>query len=388
MEGLLNYLDEQVEALRTHAAGALEAFDEKSVHQSRVATRRLKAGMELLAPVLDKAARPLERAGKKIRRRLGPLRDLDVMIGLIAEIKTAERTGERFADGLDWLTKTLEIQRRDARLYDHDHGQKPARLIEKFDAWWKLRHDLQRNLEALPPLLTEALHDRFDRFALQADWISGVAVPPEDQLPLDVHQVRIEGKALRYTLEMAEAGGVKLPKKLHKTFKAMQQSLGDWHDMVVIYERTLSLIVDEELALHAPELANATLDLAKIFLRRSITSLEAFRTQWKKSGTELAEALKTAAPLVIEPEQPPQASDSDAGAEAKFKSDTAAAASTDIASADFEATDFEASDAHAVKADEDAAALTKLRTDLDPPPTDSTEPSADFPEGGGPKTPV
>lgn len=303
MDGLLNYLDEQIDAIRAHATAALEAFDEKAVHQARVGTRRLKAGLDLLQPLLDKTDRPLQRVGKRLRRRLGPLRDLDVMIGLLAGLKA----NDNITPAIAWLSKTLSDQRRDARLYDHDTGRRPAKVLGRFDVWWKLRHDLQTNLDGIAPLLTAALHERFARFAQQADWISGLATPPDEALPVDVHQVRIEGKALRYTLEMAEAGGVKLPKRMVKTFKALQESLGDWHDFVVLYERTLSLIVEEELTLHAPELAGPTLDLAKIFLNKSMTALAAFRAQWRKAGVDLAAALNESAPLISEPaaEAPP-----------------------------------------------------------------------------------
>jgi len=303
MEGLLKYLDEQIDAVREHATAALEAFDEKAVHQARVATRRLKAGLELLDPLLAKSAKSLGKAGKKLRRRLGPLRDLDVMIGLVGENVKADVV----APAVEWLSTTLQHQRRDARLADHQGGSKPSKLIGRFDSWWKLRHDLQTNVDAIEPLLTEALHARFASFAEQADLISGITQLPEDSPPIDVHQVRIEGKALRYTLEMAEAAGVRLPKKMLRLFKTMQQSLGDWHDHVVLYERTLALIVGEELALHEPQLAGTTLDLARTFLNRSIKSLNAFKQQWTKSGGELKAALDEHVPLVVEPSAPAEA---------------------------------------------------------------------------------
>jgi len=118
MEGLLKYLDEQIDAVREHATAALEAFDEKAVHQARVATRRLKAGLELLDPLLAKSAKSLGKAGKKLRRRLGPLRDLDVMIGLVGENVKADVV----APAVEWLSTTLQHQRRDARLADHQGG--------------------------------------------------------------------------------------------------------------------------------------------------------------------------------------------------------------------------------------------------------------------------
>ena len=79
---LCQYMDELVESMRKDTPAALKQFDEDAIHDTRVATRRLKAALELLEPVLSDAHRkPVAKAGKRLRRRLGPMRDLDVMLG-------------------------------------------------------------------------------------------------------------------------------------------------------------------------------------------------------------------------------------------------------------------------------------------------------------------
>ena len=85
----LAYLDELMEQLHKNVPKALRDFDGEAVHDARVATRRLKAAMELLAPVLsDHHRHPFEKVLKKLRKRLGPLRDLDVMIERLAEMSS------------------------------------------------------------------------------------------------------------------------------------------------------------------------------------------------------------------------------------------------------------------------------------------------------------
>ena len=60
-----------------------------------MATRRLKAALDLLKPVLsDEHLKPFSKVLKKFRRRLGPMRDLDVMIEHLGEIKPS-RTPRR-----------------------------------------------------------------------------------------------------------------------------------------------------------------------------------------------------------------------------------------------------------------------------------------------------
>jgi len=294
MDGALEYLDQQIDALKQHVPAALGAFDETGVHQARVATRRLKAGLDLLSPLIDpKQVTAMARAGKRLRRRLGPLRDLDVMISHLAAYPTSPRTRA----AVEWVAAQFDQQRIAARVGDRDEGKKHEKLADKFNDWWPLRRLLQAHHDAIEPLLTNALHDRFAAFAEEADWVSGIADVPADKKPIDVHQVRINGKALRYTFEIAAAQGLKIPKRVFKNFKAMQESLGAWHDYVVLAERSLAAMSDTLLAHHEPELALNVLDLAKALLRKSVVELNRFRTQWKRGGAALRAAMDKHLPL-------------------------------------------------------------------------------------------
>jgi CHAD domain-containing protein len=150
------------------------------------------------------------------------------------------------------------------------------------------------------PLLTDALHNRFAAFAELADIVSGLAQPPVDAPPVDVHELRIDGKAVRYAFELAAAHGLPVPKKVAKIFKSMQDALGDWHDEVVLAERILRIAVDTELPLHRPALAASVLDVARSFLQRSERSLSTFKAQWKRSGDSLRQTLAERVPLVTD----------------------------------------------------------------------------------------
>ena len=73
---LLTYIDESVEeAAAGMCLGAMKQWDAGAIHQSRVATRRLKAALDLLRPVLsDEHLTPFSKVSRKLRRRLGPMR--------------------------------------------------------------------------------------------------------------------------------------------------------------------------------------------------------------------------------------------------------------------------------------------------------------------------
>lgn len=297
MSGALVYLDEQIDAIRVHLTAALAQFDQTAIHQSRVGTRRIKAGFDVLEPLLaDLNAEKISTAGKRLRRRLGPLRDLDVMIDHLGELKLPPR----LSDGLAWTKEHFEAARMDARA-DGELGEKKiAKVMAKFDDWWRIRHVLENRVEAIGPLLTEALHSRFNAFAELADRVAGVVVSPADAPPIDVHELRIDGKAVRYAFEIAAGHGLAIPKKVAKTFKAMQDALGDWHDQVVLADRILRAVIDTELALHRSALAANVLEIARVCLQMSERSLAKFTVQWKKSGEGLRTTLAERVPLTVE----------------------------------------------------------------------------------------
>lgn len=293
-DGSLAYFDEQIEALLTHTPAALAAFDKTGIHQARVATRRLKAGLDLLVSLLEKGdLDELSKAGKRLRRRLGPLRDLDVMIDHLRKYPAPVK----LKPAVEWIVGQFEQVRTKARQIDREEGKKPHKLLDAFDGWWPIRHRLEQHQGAIASLLAYALHERFDRFAQVADWVSGVSTPPPDEPPIDVHELRIDGKALRYTFEIAGAHGIKVPKSVFKSFKAMQESLGTWHDFVVLADETVKRWATVELALHDPDAASLVLDLAKQFLKDSTKHLNQFKSKWRRSGPTIRNALHDRVPL-------------------------------------------------------------------------------------------
>lgn len=333
-DGSLAFFDEQIEALKTHTPAALEGFDPKGIHQARVATRRLKAGLELLHELVGKAAKPLDRAGKKLRRRLGPLRDLDVMIDSLQSYHAPLR----LQPALDWTARQLIVARDQARERDKSKGKPAAKMLEPFDAWWTLRHELEGTHDAVRSMLSTKLHEGYDAFAEVAGWVCGTTDVPADKQPVDVHELRIDGKLLRYTLEIAHAAGVRIPKSVFKTFKSMQESLGAWHDDVVLAEETMRRALETELPLHDPELAGLVMDLAKRFLKDSIRELNRFKAQWKRSGEKIGRTLRQRVPL-----------------------------SRDVS---------DRIEALKPKVDALAEQINELQTDLDPPPTPRSESQA------------
>ena len=339
---LLGYLDGLMEDLRGRVSAALRAWDVEAIHQARVATRRLKAALDLMRPVLGKRARrPFARVTRNLRRRLGPLRDADVMLEHLQEL-ASQGKHER---AIRWLSERLCRERAAVRTASTKQGP-PAVVLAKLGAWWPVREEIAAARDAVDTLLAESLHLRLDAFAEQADRLivqtqqkrhksapggpapessgapvsgeastagaDGVEGIAEKAIPVpppsghqDPHELRISGKALRYTLEMAVVQGHKLPGSVTKSFKKMQEGLGLWHDYVVLADRAMQAGLDERLGHHDPELTDDLLELVRNVLRRATHHLDKFNRLWASEGETLTKAIRASFPLTRPGPAPP-----------------------------------------------------------------------------------
>jgi CHAD domain-containing protein len=78
------------------ADGVLDTSDIERVHDMRVATRRLRAAMEIFAPCFPKAEhKDLLTEVKRLADALGERRDPDVQVQALEQLKAALGQGER-----------------------------------------------------------------------------------------------------------------------------------------------------------------------------------------------------------------------------------------------------------------------------------------------------
>jgi CHAD domain-containing protein len=276
---LCKYLDDLVNDLSTLTPAALDKFDKEAIHKARVATRRLKAALELLEPVLDRDhVKPFAKIGRQLRHRLGPLRDIDVMLGHLEKIKPPHTAAA------DWLCQRLVAERHHAR----EKSQckiSTSKVLSRLGTWKTLREDVIAAEEAVPCLLAESLHLQLDRFVEQAAQIK------------NAHQLRIAGKALRYTLELAKANKQNLPPGVVRAFKSMQDALGIWHDFVVLTEFAMEESIEADLALADTALQRQVLNFTIYCMTRARRSLDHFVKLWSEHGQEITGTIRTAMPL-------------------------------------------------------------------------------------------
>ena len=211
------------------ALPAAASGDVTSVHRARVASRRLR---EVLPVLAEAAGSPdLDRAGKDVRRitrALGPIRELDVAIGHLAEI--GPRTGVS-ARALAIVGRHLTAERQVHR----------RAMLDVITPSAAVR--LRAHLAARPPhhhrphvgLEIRSVRSRAARRAvrLRAEIVrtGGLYVPER------LHAVRVATKKLRYALEVdRELARSRATARIDR-LKGLQDALGEIHDFEILLER-------------------------------------------------------------------------------------------------------------------------------------------------------
>ena len=96
----------RADELFEHADGVLDTGDIERVHDMRVASRRLRAVLEIFAPCFDhERFRPVLRDVKRLADALGARRDPDVQLAAVRRMAKAMGEGER--PGLALVAETF-----------------------------------------------------------------------------------------------------------------------------------------------------------------------------------------------------------------------------------------------------------------------------------------
>ena len=218
-------LQRRARALQRHLPAAV-AGEDAGVHQARVATRRLREAVPVLATGLKHSkAGKARRKIRRLTRALGTVRELDVTLQLISELTQKERLPRT---ALEEIRRHV-IQERDKRR---------AVMLERLEA--VDADKLGRRLESVSDAL-EKSQDEGWRQVLSARIVKRArrlqdAITKAGQMyaPDRLHDVRIAAKKLRYGVELAADSGVRAGAPLVTRIKRVQDLLGRLHDMQVL----------------------------------------------------------------------------------------------------------------------------------------------------------
>ncbi len=226
------YLIRQRVTALGRALPAATKGDVTSLHLARVATRRLRAALPLVAP--GRKSEKLARSVRKLTQALGPVRELDVALLILNELEDSEDVPRpavqrlRGAIGEERQQLQGELQRL---LEGFDVGKLRKRAVSaarKLEGKTSKRaRDPKRAAKA-----RDRARQRAEQLALSIENAAGLYLP--DRL----HEVRIAVKKLRYTLELEQGFTASRATARLRTLKTAQDLLGRMHDLEVLIART------------------------------------------------------------------------------------------------------------------------------------------------------
>jgi CHAD domain-containing protein len=269
-------LDKRLRAMLKHDPGTRTGEDPEDLHQMRVSVRRMRAVLQAARPLLNREwANGLRAELGWLGRALGPVRDLDVLLmrlrGEAALFGSAEQ-----AD-VERLLGSLEEERARARTVMVD-----ALVSERYTA---LVNRLAEAVAQPVPKrggkrkisLTSLVAKEFDRLNGAVDRAGDT--PPDEVL----HELRIHGKRLRYTVELTESAlGPPAHELLRKTV-VMQDVLGEHQDACVAQQRVTALLAD------LPSETAVAFVAGRLFEREEVRRLET-RAAWPPAWAGVRQA--------------------------------------------------------------------------------------------------
>ena len=231
---LQSFFERQYEQILTHDPGTRIGDDPEDLHDLRVAVRRLRAILKVAAPPLDRDwARELRRELGWLGDVLGPVRDLDVMLGHLRRAELGEEERAAFAP----IQQRLERERT-ARRRSLLAALKSARY----------RALLDRLEEAARRPATRSARPSPDAVAATAFAELRRAMRKLDRAPSDeaLHRVRIKAKRARYAAELAAPARGKKVASFIVAAKTFQDVTGEHQDAVVTAERLRALALESD----------------------------------------------------------------------------------------------------------------------------------------------
>lgn len=220
-----------------HEPGTRTGEDPEDLHQMRVSVRRMRAVLQAARPLLDREwADGLRAELGWLGRALGPVRDLDVLLMRLRGEAALFGTSEQ-ADA-ERLLGSLEDERTRARtvMLEALANQRCTALVNRLAE--AIDHPVPKRDGKRKVSLTSLVAKEFDRLN---GAVSRAGDAPADEV---LHELRIHGKRLRYTAELAESAlGPGVQELLRKTV-AMQDVLGEHQDACVAQQRVTALLAE------------------------------------------------------------------------------------------------------------------------------------------------
>ena len=309
---LRQYTEQQLHRLQRSLEDALSVGGVDTVHQVRVASRRLEEPLELCRPwARGKDINRILKRLKGMRNAFRSVRELDVLrlsltekseSGLLAaEVETVD-TYLGAVRERKWRKASAKV----ARLGDNSLSRMIERVLDEVIAGKEAVRDIllarvsglvATRAAGVLKTAEDSLASGFAIGATPDECGSGsgrksLARASGSERGVDLHPIRLRLKRLRYVLELNLALRDQKREDPIQPLKAIQARLGDWNDQFVAARRLSKLAGRRRVMMEMPEIAAHLLTYAAGRLERARELANAAVAEWPALGRALVDLAK------------------------------------------------------------------------------------------------
>lgn len=211
-----------------HSAKTRKNSDD--IHDLRVASRRIRASLEVFATLLPQKKIALwENSIRKLTKAFGSARDLDVQIEFITSLYR-QSIEKNLKPGIRRILLRLTQKRQgiqqdlEETLRDYQQKEILNKMLASLDPLVLVEPDQQQFSPDLYQLAFEILHKRLEEFLYHEIYI------PYPERIKELHLMRIAAKRLRYSLEVFAPIYANKMEHVLDVLRCVQTSLGDIRD--------------------------------------------------------------------------------------------------------------------------------------------------------------
>ena len=222
------------------------------VHDLRVWSRRLQQALRVIHPAAEPPkGKKLRRVLRRLRRALGPCRNLDVDLELIKEKR--RRAGAAVIERA-WGAVQRELEAKRGPLIERARREIARHDLFLFIARARTLIDSADDVDIDP---IKSLDQAIEKS--MKSWQEAFSSVMQERADSRLHKLRIAGKQLRYRVELLAELGEDRAKPLVEALKRLQNSLGDWHDRSVLVSYLATFIGQAEFLSEHPDIGRALL---------------------------------------------------------------------------------------------------------------------------------
>ncbi|GAC1430306.1 MAG: hypothetical protein NVS1B11_06140 [Terriglobales bacterium] len=224
-----------------------------NIHGFRTSSRRVEAVLQELCPDSDRNTRKLLKLLAGLRKKAGKVRDLEVQVAALKNLKIAREGGHKAQ-----LIRNMTAE----------HAKRNKKFAKAFDD--KTRRQMHKRLKRAAADFEAPVNLEPANVALRGFGLLGRTHAPLTQATL--HRYRIVGKKARYIAELAtqDDGAAR---RVVDELKRMQDVIGDWHDWLQLSEKAAEMFGGAQ---DSP-LVSALRNITRAKFRHSLTVLGEIR---------------------------------------------------------------------------------------------------------------